>query len=122
MLQKRHKSSEGNEASRMHFLARQSNLFFDREGKSEVMSLEIRSSRARGLSAARIIFRILTLAAVPKLQSELLEEILVSRSTLSRYIGFLLDKGLLEEVEVDRKTRLKTSSRGEHYLKTGSIN
>ncbi len=55
---------------------------------------------------------------MPKLQSELLEEILVSRSTLSRYITFLREQGLLEQVEIEGKARLKTTPRGEYYLKT----
>jgi predicted transcriptional regulator len=96
-------------------------LFLIMKERVEPMSLEIKSSRVRGLSANRIISRILSLAETPKLQSELLEEILVSRSTLSRYIGFLLDKGLLDEVEMEGKTRLKTNAKGNHYLKTGTI-
>lgn len=85
------------------------------------MSLHIKSTRSRGISAGRIIGRILSLTEVPKLQSELLEEILVSRSTLSRYITFLREQGLLEQVEIEGKARLKTTPRGEHYLKTKSL-
>ena len=85
------------------------------------MSLHIRSSRSRGLSAGRIISRILSLAETPKPQSELLEEILVSRSTLSRYVGFLREQGLLEQVDNEGKARLKTTPKGRQYLRTRTL-
>jgi predicted transcriptional regulator len=87
----------------------------------EFMSLQIRSSRSRGLSASRIITRILSLAETPKLQSQLLEEILISRATLSRYIAFLREQGLLDQVEIDGKIKLKTNAKGKRYLKTKTM-
>jgi DNA-binding MarR family transcriptional regulator len=96
-------------------------LFLNKRAKLSIMSLKIKSTRARGLSAARIISRILNLSQTPKLQSELLEEILITRSTLSRYLAFLHEQDLLERVEFEGKIRLKTTARGRDYLKTRTL-
>ena len=77
---------------------------------------EIKSSGSRGLSSERIVKRILDLSKEPKLQSQLLNQTLISRSTLSRYISHLMREGLLEQVKVDGKTKLQTTKRGNEYL------
>ena len=66
----------------------------------------------------RIVVRILNSAKTPKLQSELLIDTVVSRSTLSRYLAFLISQGLLELVEEDGRKKLKTTPKGIEYLKS----
>jgi predicted transcriptional regulator len=66
----------------------------------------------------RIVARILNSAKTPKLQSELLIDTVVSRSTLSRYLSLLIFQGLLEQVEEDGRKKLKTTPKGMEYLKS----
>ncbi len=81
------------------------------------MPIFVNKSRSRGLSPEKIVSRILSLAETPRLQSELLNGVLVSRSTLSRYLSFLLSRELLEQVELEGRTGFKTTRRGTDYLR-----
>jgi predicted transcriptional regulator len=81
------------------------------------MPIFVKKSRSRGLSPEKIVSRILSLAETPRLQSELLNGVLVSRSTLSRYLSFLLSRELLEQVELEGRTGFKTTRRGNDYLR-----
>jgi predicted transcriptional regulator len=84
------------------------------------MSSQPMTRRSRGLSPERIIARILVLGETPTLQSELLNALLISRSTLSRYVTLLLGQGLLEKVELEGRTKLKTTSKGRELLRKGA--
>ena len=82
---------------------------------------EIRSSGSRGLSSTKIIARILNAAKIPKMQSELLIETVVSRSTLSRYLSYLLGSGLLEQINEESRTMLRTTNKGLEYLESRNL-
>ena len=82
-----------------------------------ISEIPIQSSTNRRLSSDRIITRILESSKTPKFRFEILNDVVVSRATLTRYISYLLGEGMLVEVRDKRKTLLRTTSKGIEFLK-----
>jgi predicted transcriptional regulator len=85
----------------------------------ETTSSDIREIRSgtRRLSSTRIISRILESAKEPKFRFQLLNDAVISRATLSRYVSLLIDRGMLEQIPVNGKVQLRTTELGKQFLR-----